>query len=60
MKKTKPKSKPRNLGQPWIDVAASRIRAGEGEKAVMRDYGYVFIKDAKVYTDNFVFTWERK
>jgi hypothetical protein len=31
----------RTVGQPWYEVAAERIRAGEDERAVMADYGYV-------------------
>ena len=30
----------RIVGEPWIEVAASRMRAGEPEVDVMRDYGY--------------------
>jgi hypothetical protein len=30
----------RIIGEPWIEVAASRMRAGEDEAAVMLDYGY--------------------
>jgi hypothetical protein len=29
----------RDIGQPWFEVAAERIRAGEDEEKVMRDYG---------------------
>lgn len=31
----------RLLGQAWLEVAASRVRAGEPEEAVLNDYGYV-------------------
>jgi len=28
------------IGQPWYEVAAERIRAGESETDVLADYGY--------------------
>jgi hypothetical protein len=31
----------RIIGDHWCEVAASRMRAGEDEAAVMRDYGYM-------------------
>jgi len=30
----------RIIGDHWCEVAASRMRAGEPEEAVMKDYGY--------------------
>lgn len=31
---------PRAIGQHWLEVAAERVRVGEDEATVMRDYGY--------------------
>ncbi len=31
---------PRAIGQHWLEVALERVRAGETEATVMRDYGW--------------------
>jgi len=33
--------KGRAVGQHWLEVARERVRAGEAEDVVLRDYGYV-------------------
>jgi len=39
-----------SIGQPWQEVAAERIRAGEPEAEVRADYGRVVNVD-KLYSD---------
>jgi hypothetical protein len=33
----------RAVGQHWLEVARERVRAGEAEDVVLRDYGYRYV-----------------
>lgn len=45
--KNKPEQPPDKITAHWLEIALSRIRAGEDEEAVMDDYGYVPNKSSK-------------